>query len=148
MRGWTAATLRNALLISEAIAHGKTHCEKPFYHVSFRLVHGEELKPEQWEHCADKPEQRLGWTSIIAPSDAHLPRRKAFVMAGKWDRIDENTLKAVNLFQDRPKCKEVARELEKAPGCSGCVMRNGNPKEIRPRREWRRNSKRGAQGKT
>ena len=115
MRGWTAATLRNALRMSEAIAYGKTHCEKPFYHVSFRLVHGEELKPEQWEHCADKLEQRLGLDEHHRALVMHTYKGEKHLHV-VWDRIDENTLKAVNLFQDRPKCKEVARELEKEFG--------------------------------
>ena len=115
MRGWTAATLRNALRMSEAIAHGQTHCEKPFYHVSFRLPSGETLKPEQWAHCADKLEQRLGLDEHHRAMVMHTYQGEKHLHV-VWDRIDEHTLKAVHLFQDRPKCKEVARELERELG--------------------------------
>jgi aspartate/tyrosine/aromatic aminotransferase len=58
MRGWTAENLKNALLMSEEIALGKTQCKNPFYHASFRLPSGEELTPEQWQQCADTLEKR------------------------------------------------------------------------------------------
>jgi len=43
LRGWAVDTLKNALVLSEEIALGKTQCAKPFYHVSFRLPSGETL---------------------------------------------------------------------------------------------------------
>ena len=115
MRGWTAATLKNALLMSEEIAFGKTQCKNPFYHVSFRLAPGEELTPEQWQHCADTLEKRLGLEEHHRAVVMHTYKGEKHLHV-VWDRIDENTLKAVNLFQDRPKCKEVARELEREFG--------------------------------
>ncbi len=115
MRGWTAATLKNALRLSEDIARTKTHCEKPFYHVSFRLPAGEALTPEQWQHCADTLEQRLGLDGHHRAMVMHTYKGEKHLHV-VWDRIDEHTLKAVNLFQDRPKCKEVARALEKELG--------------------------------
>ena len=115
MRGWTAATLKNALRLSEDIARTKTYCEKPFYHVSFRLPAGEALTPEQWQHCADTLEQRLGLDGHHRAMVMHTYKGEKHLHV-VWDRIDEHTLKAVNLFQDRPKCKEVARALEKELG--------------------------------
>ncbi len=115
MRGWTAENLKNALLMSEEIALGKTQCKNPFYHASFRLPSGEELTPEQWQHCADTLEKRLGLEGHHRAMVMHTYHGEKHLHV-VWDRIDENTLKAVNLFQDRPKCKEVARALEKELG--------------------------------
>ena len=115
MRGWTAATLKNALRMSEAIAHGKTHCEKPFYHVSFRLPSGEVLNPEQWEHCADALEKRLGLDDHHRALVMHTYRGEKHLHV-VWDRVDAHTLKAVNLAFEHLRCKETARELERELG--------------------------------
>lgn len=115
MRGWTAATLKNALLLSEEIARTKTHCEKPFYHVSFRLPSGEALTPEQWEHCADTFEKRLGLKEHHRAMVMHTYKGERHLHV-VWDRIDDNTLKATELKYEHLRCKDVARELEREFG--------------------------------
>lgn len=115
MRGWTAATLRNAFVMSEEIARAKTHCEKPFYHVSFRLPSGEELTSEQWQQCADKLEKRLGLEEHHRAMIMHTYQGERHLHV-VWDRIDEHTLKATALPFEHLRCKEVARELEKELG--------------------------------
>ena len=115
MRGWTAATLKNALLLSEEIAATQTQCEKPFYHVSFRLPSGEALTPEQWEHCADTFEKRLGLKEHHRAMVMHTYKGEKHLHV-VWDRIDENTLKAAELKYEHLRCKDVARELEREFG--------------------------------
>ena len=115
LRGWTADTLKNALVLSEEIALGKTQCAKPFYHASFRLPSGETLTPEQWQHCADTLEQRLGLDGHHRALVLHTYKGEQHLHV-VWDRIDEHTLKAVNLSFEHLRCKKTARELEKALG--------------------------------
>ena len=115
MRGWTAATLKNALVLSEEIALGKTQCAKPFYHVSFRLPAGEALTPEQWQHCADTLEQRLGLDGHHRAMVLHTYKGEKHLHV-VWDRVDAHTLKAVNLPFEHLRCKETARALEKELG--------------------------------
>lgn len=115
MRGWTAATLKNAFLLSEEIAATQTQCEKPFYHVSFRLPSGEALTPEQWEHCADTFEKRLGLKEHHRAMVMHTYKGEKHLHV-VWDRIDENTLKAAELKYEHLRCKNVARELEREFG--------------------------------
>ena len=115
MRGWTAATLKNAFLISEEIAATRTQCEKPFYHVSFRLPSGEALTPEQWERSADTLEKRLGLKEHHRAMVMHTYKGEQHLHV-VWDRIDENTLKAAELKYEHLRCKDVARELEREFG--------------------------------
>lgn len=115
MRGWTAATLKNALVLSEEIALGKTQCAKPFYHASFRLPSGETLTPEQWQQCADRLEQRLGLDGHHRALVLHTYKGEKHLHV-VWDRVDAHTLKAVNLPFEHLRCKETARALEKELG--------------------------------
>ena len=115
LRGWAAENLKNALLISEEIAHGQTQCEKPFYHVSFRLAPGEELTPEQWERCADALEKRVGLEDHHRAMVMHTYHGEKHLHV-VWDRIDENTLKAAELSFEHLQCKKTARALEKELG--------------------------------
>ncbi len=115
LRGWTADTLKNALVLSEEIALGKTQCEKPFYHASFRLPSGETLTPEQWQHCADTLEQRLGLDGHHRALVLHTYKGEKHLHV-VWDRVDAHTLKAVNLSFEHLRCKETARALEKELG--------------------------------
>ena len=115
LRGWTADTLKNALVLSEEIALGKTQCAKPFYHVSFRLPSGETLTPEQWQQCADRLEQRLGLDGHHRAMVLHTYKGEKHLHV-VWDRVDAHTLKAVNLPFEHLRCKETARELEKELG--------------------------------
>ena len=115
MRGWTAATLKNALVMSEEIAHAKTQCEKPFYHVAFRLAPGETLTREQWERSADALEKRLGLDEHHRAMVMHTYKGEPHLHV-VWDRIDEHTLKAAELKYEHLRCKDVARELEREFG--------------------------------
>ncbi len=115
LRGWTASTLNTAFRLSETIAQQKTHCEMPFYHVSFRLPAGEELTPEQWAHCADTLEKRLGLEGHHRALVMHTYKGEKHLHA-VWDRIDEHSLKAAELKYEHLRCKDVARALEKELG--------------------------------
>lgn len=115
LRGWTADYLKDALVLSEEIARGKTQCEKPFYHVSFRLAPGEELTPEQWQHCADALEKRVGLKDHHRAMVMHTYKGEKHLHV-VWDRIDENTFKAAELSFEHLQCKKTARALEKELG--------------------------------
>jgi len=114
MRGFRG-TLKGALGREEELAEIKTHCEKPFYHVSFRAAPGEELTPEQWQYCADKLEKRLGLENnhraIVLQT--HEGEQHMHVV---WSRIDPETREVVSLYQDWPRCQQVAREIERELG--------------------------------
>jgi len=114
MRGWNVPTLKDAFAYTEEITRA-TQCENPFYHVSFRAAPGEELTPEQWQHCADKLEKRLGLEDHHRALVLHTYKGETHLHV-VWDRIDDRTLKAAELSFDFFKCKEVARELERELG--------------------------------
>jgi len=112
MRGWSMPTLKGAFGMTEEIAHKKTQCEKPFYHVAFRAAPGEVLTPEQWQTCADKLEKKLGLDGHHRALVLHTYKGENHLHV-VWDRIDEQTLKANGLKYDHLRCKETARALEK-----------------------------------
>lgn len=146
MRGWTAENLKNAFLMSEEIAHGQTQCEKPFYHVSFRLAPGEELQPEQWEHCADALEKRVGLEEHHRAMIMHTYKGEKHLHV-VWDRIDENMLKAAELSFEHLQCKKTARALEKELGLQQVRDKKREPeKELAaPTREEEQQARRKGQ---
>jgi len=115
MRGFHVPTLKGALQMEEEIAQTATHCKNPFYHVSFRAAEGETLTPEQWRQCADRLEQALGLEGRSRALVMHTHKGEQHLHA-VWSRIDEQTMTAVHLRQDWPRCQKVARELEREFG--------------------------------
>lgn len=115
MRGWNMPTLKGAFNMTEEIAHSKTRCENPFYHVSFRAAPGEVLTPEQWQICADRLEKKLGLDGHHRALVLHTYKGENHLHV-VWDRIDAQTLIAANLWQDHTKSNEVARQLERELG--------------------------------
>lgn len=114
-RGWDMPKVKDAFRMSEEIALSTTQCKNPFYHVSFRAAPGEALTARQWQQCADRLEARLGLAENSRVLVLHTFKGEQHLHV-VWDRIDERTLKAVNLYQDRPACIETARALEKELG--------------------------------
>lgn len=111
MRGFIVENLHTALAIEEAIADGKTHCEKPFYHVAFRAAAGEKLTNEQWSHCADELEKSVGLEGHHRAAVLHEQNGERH-MHVVWSRIHPDTLEVAQLSFDHRKCQQVARALE------------------------------------
>lgn len=111
MRGFVLDDLKSALAVEQAIAEGKTQCEKPFYHVAFRAAEGEQLTPEQWQHCADELEKAVGLEGHHRAAVMHEQNGEQH-MHVVWSRIDPDTLEVAQLSFDHRKCQQVARELE------------------------------------
>lgn len=111
MRGFVLDDLKSALAVEQAIAEGKTQCEKPFYHVAFRAAEGEKLTPEQWQHCADELEKAVGLEGHHRAAVMHEQNGEQH-MHVVWSRIDPDTLEVAQLSFDHRKCQQVARELE------------------------------------
>ena len=115
LRGWNMPTLKGAFSLTEEIAHTQTQCKNPFYHVAFRAAPGEVLTPEQWRFCADTLENKLGLTGHHRALVMHTYQGEKHLHV-VWDRIDEKTLKAVNLWRDHTQSTAIARQLEQALG--------------------------------
>lgn len=115
MRGWNMPTLKGALNMAEEIARTKTQCKNPFYHVAFRAAPGETLTPEQWHFCADTLENTLGLKGHHRALVMHTYKGEKHLHV-VWDRIDERTLKAANLWRDHTQSAATARRLEQELG--------------------------------
>jgi len=130
MRGFHAPTLKGSLGLVEVMAEA-TQCEQPFYHVGFRLAPGETLRPEQWKECADRLEKKLGLENQPRALVMHTHKGETHMHA-VWSRIDEQSMKAINMFQDWPRCQQVARELEREFGLKRVRDRNDERKHKAP----------------
>ena len=97
MRGWTAATLRNALRMSEAIAHGKTHCEKPFYHVSFLFLFSHPFLFTLRGGTGSYPEGPRGRQRIRRRRVSQLPLKKPCVFSASMQYAEQEGSKRQQL---------------------------------------------------
>src|SRR5581483_11712439 len=62
LRGFAAATLREAFRDVQIMGDGIAQCEKPFFHVYVRNPQGEHLDAKQWARVADRIESKSGLT--------------------------------------------------------------------------------------
>lgn len=149
LRGWNMPTLKGAFSLTEEIAHTQTQCKNPFYHVAFRAAPGEVLTPEQWRFCADTLENKLGLTGHHRALVMHTYQGEKHLHV-VWDRIDEKTLKAVNLWRDHTQSTAIARQLEQELGLKRLPTPRMTAPEIKNLRRppWPRNNRPAAKGKT
>ncbi|MBV9678668.1 MAG: relaxase/mobilization nuclease domain-containing protein, partial [Acidobacteriaceae bacterium] len=88
--------------------------KNPFFHVQVRLPADEELQPEQWQHTADRIEERLGLTNQPRAVSFHIDEQTGDRhMHIAFSLIDGETLKAKELPFFKMRLKSLARELER-----------------------------------
>lgn len=107
-------TLQNILADFENSAAG-TKCEKPLFHVHFRVAPGEALTREQWLESANRLEERLGLTGHDRAIVAHTLNGQEH-MHVVWNRINPENHIAAPLHYYKHKCTDLSRELEKEFG--------------------------------
>lgn len=107
-------SLRNALIGLEI--ESKEHArQNPFYHVSFRFEEGAELTPEQWRECADRLEKNLDLVGNPRALVMHEENGQKHLHV-VWSRTNDETGSYNYLHNDRYKCRDTGRELEREFG--------------------------------
>jgi len=114
LRGFASDNVFDAFALVQLQAGG-THCQKPIFHVQVRTPKGEELTREQWAHVADRIEKQLGFDGqpraiVFHQKDGHRHMHIA------WDRINAETMHAIDPGLYKRKLKEICRKLEKEMG--------------------------------
>ena len=116
MRGFDCfgGNLKNALIGLEI--ESKEHArQNPLYHVSFRLEEGAELTPEQWRECADRLEKNLDLVGNPRALVMHEENGEKHLHV-VWSRTNDDTGEYNYLHNDRYKCRDTGRELEREFG--------------------------------
>lgn len=114
IRGVAARDLHGAFNEIEALSRG-TKATQPFYSVSINPPEDARLTVDDFRAAAQAIEEKLGLTDQPRTIVTHEKnaRLHAHVV---WSRIDIEQMKAIQLSHDRPKLKEVSRELFKEYG--------------------------------
>lgn len=116
MRGFDCfgGNLKNALIGIEI--ESKEHArQNPLYHVSFRLEEGAALTPEQWRECADRLEKNLDLVGNPRALVMHEENGEKHLHV-VWSRTNDDTGEYNYLHNDRYKCRDTGRELEREFG--------------------------------
>jgi hypothetical protein len=120
LRGFAADTLMDALRESYAVSRG-TRCRKHLYSLSLSPPPEARVSTADFEAAIERVEERLGLTGqpraiVFHEKDSGPggPRRHAHAV---WSRIKTDEMKAVHLFRDREKLRDVSRELFLELGC-------------------------------
>ena len=136
VRGTLATDPRGALVEMAAIAVG-SRCQDFIYHAQINPEKDDHLTPEQWQTAVDKLEKNLRLEGHQRVVFEHVKdgRQHYHVV---WNRVDIETLKAVNMGNNYHVHEATAVELEKAFGLE--------PLERRPNLEGGRLRDRAPEG--
>lgn len=110
-RNMAAPSLRAAIYMMDMLAKdGNT--QNHAYHVQMRAAHGERLSADTWRDAVDRMAEAFGMEQHAAAVVLHHQQDGATHCHVVFNRVHPETLKAAALWQDRIKCKEIARQLE------------------------------------
>lgn len=114
VRGTLADDPRGALAEMAAIADG-SRCRDFLYHAQINPEKGDRLTPEQWRQAVDTLEKNLKLEGHQRVVFEHVKdgRQHYHVV---WNRVDIDTLKAVNMGNNYKAHEKTGVELEKAFG--------------------------------
>jgi hypothetical protein len=116
MRGFPTDNIRDAFLAAQIGAEALTKSTRPFFHTYVRLLDGESLNREQWQHVADRIEKQLGFDDQPrALAFHHLPDGATHLHIA-WSRVDIEHECAIDPGLYKLKLKEISRELERDLG--------------------------------
>ncbi|MCM8597589.1 MAG: relaxase/mobilization nuclease domain-containing protein [Candidatus Accumulibacter sp.] len=111
LRGVLAEDIRGAFADLQHIA-ALTKAEKPFFHAHIRLPDDERLTREQWLIVADRMEKALGFEGQARAIAFHRSDTHGDHLHVAWNRIDLDTLKAIDPGLFALKMRDEARKLE------------------------------------
>lgn len=109
IRGFSADTLRSALIEAEAISKG-TRCRQFLYSLSLSPPTRERVPVSAFENAIETTEARLGLNGHARVVVFHEKkgRRHAHCV---WLRVNQETMKAVRMSHDRRKLGDISRQL-------------------------------------
>ena len=90
-----------------------SQCHAHAYHVQMRAAEGENLNHDQWREAVERVAQGFGMQDHQAAAILHNNPDGSTHCHIVFNRVHPETLKAADLWQDRFKCKDLARELER-----------------------------------
>lgn len=111
LRGVLAEDIRGAFADLQNIA-ALTKAEKPFFHAHIRLPDDERLTREQWLIVADRMEKALGFAGQARAVAFHRSDTHGDHLHVAWNRIDLDTMKAIDPGLYALKMRDEARKLE------------------------------------
>lgn len=111
LRGVLAEDIRGAFADLQNIA-ALTKAEKPFFHAHIRLPDDERLTREQWLVVADRMEKALGFAGQSRAVAFHRSDTHGDHLHVAWNRIDLDTMKAIDPGLFALKMRDEARKLE------------------------------------
>ena len=111
LRGVLAEDIRGAFADLQNIA-ALTKAEKPFFHAHIRLPDDERLTREQWLIVADRMEKALGFAGQTRAVAFHRSDTHGDHLHVAWNRIDLDTMKAIDPGLFALKMRDEARKLE------------------------------------
>lgn len=111
LRGVLAEDIRGAFADLQNIA-ALTKAEKPFFHAHIRLPDDERLTREQWLIVADRMEKALGFAGQARAVAFHRSDTHGDHLHVAWNRIDLDTMKAIDPGLFALKMRDEARKLE------------------------------------
>ncbi|WP_446812289.1 relaxase/mobilization nuclease domain-containing protein (plasmid) [Methylomonas sp. 2BW1-5-20] len=110
-RNMDAASLRQAIFRMDNLAE-RSNCENHAYHVQMRAAYGERLSAEHWQAAAERVAEAFGMEDHQAAVVLHHQQDGTTHCHLVINRVNPETMKAADLWQDRIKCKELARQME------------------------------------
>jgi hypothetical protein len=112
LRGVAGATIQEAFADLQHIAEG-TNADKPFFHGYVRLPDNERLSREQWLIVADQMEAALGFQGQARAVALHHGGPEGNHLHIAWNRINLDTMKAIDPGLYKLKMKAEARLIER-----------------------------------
>ena len=111
VRGTLATDVKGAFAEMEALAQG-TRCRDFLYHAQINPEKGDPLSPEQWQRAVDLLEKNLKLEGHQRVVFEHIKdgRQHYHVV---WNRIDAETMKAVNMGHNYRAHERTGAQLEK-----------------------------------
>lgn len=114
VRGTLSQDVKGALREMEVISEG-TSCKSFLYHASINPQEHEHLSPEQWVRAADILEKELKLEGHQRVLVEHVKDGRAHYHC-VWNRIDQDTLKAVHMSGSYAAHERAARQMEREFG--------------------------------
>jgi hypothetical protein len=130
LRHLQAESVKAAMYEMDALARG-SRCEKHALHVQMRAAQGERLSAGHWREAVDRYAAAFGLEENQTIVVLHHHDDGSTHCHAVFNRVHPETLRAADLWQNHPRHKELARQMEKDWG----LQRVTNEKR-RPERDY------------
>ena len=111
LRNMDAPSLKAALYQMDALAKG-SQCQKHALHVQMRAAKGERLTASHWREAVNRYAEEFGMQEHQSAVVLHHQQDGCTHCHIVFNRVHPETLKAADLWQNYPKHKELARQME------------------------------------